>query len=95
MLTPHPSLVPLEMASAGQVTVTNSFETKTREAMEAISPNLLAAEPSLEGIVAGLEQAVRRTEDFDARVAGAALDWPRDWDQSLDDTTMETVENLL
>ena len=95
MFTPHPSLVPLEMASAGLVTVTNTFETKTREAMNAISPNLLAAEPSLEGIVAGLEQAARRTEDFDARAAGSAVDWSSDWDQSLDDDLMGAVEDLL
>jgi glycosyltransferase involved in cell wall biosynthesis len=95
MFTPHPSLVPLEMASAGLVTVTNSFETKTREAMEAISGNLLAAEPSLDGIVAGLAQAVERAEDFDARVAGSRVDWSRDWDRSLDDELMEAVERLL
>ena len=37
MYTPHPSLVPIEMASAGMLTVTNSFENKTAEAMAAIS----------------------------------------------------------
>jgi hypothetical protein len=95
MFTPHPSLVPLEMASAGLVTVTNTFETKTRGAMEAISGNLLAAEPSLDGIVAGLEQAVERAEDAEARVAGSAVDWSRNWDRSLDDRLMESVERLL
>ena len=30
MYTPHPSLVPIEMASAGMLVVTNSFENKTR-----------------------------------------------------------------
>ena len=29
MYTPHPSLVPIEMASAGMLTVTNTFENKT------------------------------------------------------------------
>ena len=56
MYTPHPSLVPIEMASAGMMTVTNSFENKTAEAMAAISPNLIAAEPSLDGIVAAPAQ---------------------------------------
>ena len=31
MYTPHPSLVPIEMASAGMLTVTNSFENKTAD----------------------------------------------------------------
>ena len=95
MFTPHPSLVPLEMASAGLVTVTNTFETKTREAMESIAGNLLAADPSLDGIVAGLEQAVARAQDAEARVAGSAVDWSRDWDRSLSDEVMNSVERLL
>ena len=48
MYTPHPSLVPLEMASAGMLTVTNTFENKTAEALAAISPNLIAAEPDVD-----------------------------------------------
>ncbi len=77
------------------MTVTNTFETKSREAIEAISGNLLAAEPSLDGIVAGLEQAVERVEDHEARVAGAAVDWSTDWDRTLDERVMESVERLL
>ena len=50
MYTPHPSLVPLEMASAGMLTVTNTFENKDAEALRAISANLIAAEPTLDGI---------------------------------------------
>ncbi len=49
MYTPHPSLVPIEMASAGIVTVTNSFENKTADAMAAISANLRAVAPSVDG----------------------------------------------
>ena len=45
MLTPHPSLVPIEMASAGLLTVTNTFENKDARALGAISTNLIAAEP--------------------------------------------------
>jgi hypothetical protein len=95
MFTPHPSLVPLEMASAGLVTVTNTFETKTAEALEAISGNLVAARPSIEGIVAGLERAAERAEDGESRVGGSAVDWSSDWDRSLDDRLMESVERLL
>ena len=50
MYTPHPSLVPIEMASAGMLAVTNTFENKTAEALAAISPNLIAAEPGIEPI---------------------------------------------
>jgi hypothetical protein len=95
MLTPHPSLVPIEMAAAGMTAVTNSFETKTAEALARISPNLVAAEPSLDGIATGLAEAAARAGDHRARVAGAAVDWPRDWDESLGPPVMERVLSLL
>ena len=57
MFTPHPSLVPMEMASAGMLTVTNTFENKTAEALAAISPNLIAAEPGIEAVAAALCEA--------------------------------------
>jgi glycosyltransferase involved in cell wall biosynthesis len=95
MLTPHPSLVPLEMASAGLVTVTNTFENKTAEALGAISSNLIAAEPGIEAIAAALESAAARAEDVEARLAGSAVRWPRDWSASFDDDLVARVLSLL
>ncbi len=95
MLTPHPSLVPIEMAAAGMAAVTNSFETKTAAALSAISPNLIAADPSLEGIVAALATAVERAEDQAARARGAAVDWPSDWEESFGEDLMRRVTSLL
>jgi glycosyltransferase involved in cell wall biosynthesis len=95
MYTPHPSLVPIEMASAGMVTVTNSFENKTAEAMSAISSNLIAVEPSLEGLAAGLREAAQRVDDFDGRVRGSNVSWSRDWRRSFDDDVMSRVESFL
>ena len=60
MLTPHPSLVPLEMASAGMPVVTNTFENKTPDALAEISSNLIAAEPTIEGIKDGIRAGGRR-----------------------------------
>src|SRR5262249_23291072 len=54
MYTPHPSLVPLEMASAGMLTVTNTYANKTSERLLAISCNFIPAEPTIEGIQRGL-----------------------------------------
>ena len=79
MYTPHPSLVPIEMAAAGMLTVTNSFENKTPDAMAEISTNLITVDPTLEGIVAGLRRATERVEDFEARARGARVRWSRDW----------------
>jgi hypothetical protein len=95
MYTPHPSLVPLEMASAGMVTVTNRYETKTPEAMSRISANILAVEGDLDGIVDGLREAVARSDDFQARASGSQVAWSTDWDRSFDEAVMERVEDLL
>ena len=75
MYTPHPSLVPIEMASAGMLTVTNTFENKTAEALAAISPNLIAAEPTIDGVagaLVGAAAAGRRTTSSGARRAAAS-----------------------
>jgi glycosyltransferase involved in cell wall biosynthesis len=95
MYTPHPSLVPIEMASAGMLAVTNSFENKTAAAMSEISPNLITVEPSVEGVAAGLHEAVARAGDFDRRAHGAAVRWSRDWGESFDDRLMERVVAFL
>ena len=95
MYTPHPSLVPIEMASAGMLTVTNSFENKTAEKMAAISPNLLAFDPSLAGISAALREAIGAVDDYGRRAGGAKVRWSRDWNQSFDDRLLERVERYL
>jgi hypothetical protein len=68
MYTPHPSLVPIEMASAGMLTVTNSFENKTAEAMAAISPNIAAPAPGIEDI------AVAWSRDWNESFGDALLE---------------------
>jgi hypothetical protein len=95
MYTPHPSLVPIEMASAGMLAVTNSFENKTAEAMAGISSNLITVEPGIESLAAGLREAAARSEDFDDRVRRSQVDWSRDWTSSFDDRLLERVESFL
>ena len=95
MYTPHPSLVPLEMASAGLVTVTSTFENKTAEKLQAISPNLIAAEPSIAAIAAALEAAAARVDDVAARVQGSTVRWPRDWGESFSPAVLDRVVSLL
>jgi len=95
MYTPHPSLAPIEMASAGMLTVTNSFENKTADAMSAISSNLITVEPGVESIVAGLREAVAGAGDVHRRVRGGQVRWSRDWNESFNDELMRRVEALL
>ena len=77
------------------LTVTNSFENKTAEAMAAISPNLITAEPNIDGVAAALGEAVGRVGDFEQRALGGDVRWSREWDDSFGDDMMARVEALL
>ncbi len=91
MYTPHPSLVPLEMASAGLLTVTNTFENKTADALAGISTNLIAAEPTVESVAGALIDAAGAVEDVERRVAGSRVRWARDWNECFEDALLERV----
>ena len=80
MISPHPSLPPFDFAAAGMVVVTNSFETKTQETLGKVSSNLIAAEPTLIGIVNGIAEAVLRIDNVEQREKGSKLNWPTSWD---------------
>ena len=91
MFTPHPSLVPLEMAAAGMPVVTNTFENKTREALAAISENLIATEPTIEAIKDGIREAVAASTDHERRLRGAEVRWSRSWEESFNSDLIERV----
>jgi glycosyltransferase involved in cell wall biosynthesis len=95
MYTPHPSLVPLEMAAAGMLTVTNRFENKTEEAMKEISANLLAPAPAIETVAAALRTATGGVEDYEGRVSGSEVNWSRDWNDSFADDRLDRVIAML
>jgi GT2 family glycosyltransferase len=95
MYTPHPSLVPIEMASAGMLAVTNTFENKTVEALAAISPNISAAEPGVETIAGALVEAAAAVDDGDRRMRGSRVRWSRDWRTSFCDELLDRVVAVL
>lgn len=95
MLTPHPSLVPIEMAAAGMWAVTNTFANKTAQQLRAISSNLMGVEPTVPGIRDGLVAAMARADDFDSRLAGAQVAWPTNWDDAFPEATMNRIRGFL
>ncbi|MDD5109698.1 MAG: hypothetical protein PHI63_00605 [Patescibacteria group bacterium] len=95
MLSPHPSLVPLDMAAAGLVTVTNTYANKTPEALHAISSNILAVEPSIEAIAGGLQQAVEKISGVPQRVAGTRIHWARTWDEAFNDAIIAKLKQWI
>ncbi len=91
MYTPHPSLVPIEMACAGMLTVTSSFENKTPEAMAAISGNLIVAEAGVESLAVALREAAAGAGDLQRRAAGSRVSWSSDWRTSLPDELLQRL----
>ena len=88
---PQPGAVPLAMAAAGMLAVTNTFESKTASALAAISPNLIAGEPTVEGLAGALCVAAEQA----GHARDGALRWSRSWDESYDDALLERVAALL
>lgn len=82
MLSPHTSYPVLEMAASGGLSVTNTFANKTRRALEALSDNIVAREPTVEAMAEGLVEAARRSNSGPRPSASIRL--PRDWATTLD-----------
>jgi len=95
MYTPHPSLVPIEMASAGMLVVTNTFENKTAQAFSEISTNIIAVEATTDDIARGLREAVNRVNDYQGRVDGSNVHWATNWEDALDDEVMTRIMTLI
>jgi hypothetical protein len=90
MLSPHTSYPVLEMAASGGIAVTNSFATKTREKLEAISANIIVAPPTEMGFTEALIKAANRVNNgFDIH---AALNLPVDWRTSLSGVAARMAE---
>jgi hypothetical protein len=94
--TPHPGLVPLEMAASGLVCVTNTYGVKTADRLHELAGNLVPGEPTVAGLSRALATAVQRAADTDARLAAAAeLRWPRTSEEAYGDATLGAIEALL
>jgi hypothetical protein len=76
MHTPHPSLVPIEFASGGLVTLTTSYTSKSQEYFDQISKNIIVASPTVKELKAGLKKCFDQSKDFKARVANSKVNWP-------------------
>jgi glycosyltransferase involved in cell wall biosynthesis len=95
MYTPHPSLVPLEMAASGMLTVTNTFANKTPERLQEISTNLLPVEGTVEGVTAGLREAAAGVTDFERRLAGTRVHWSTTWDEAWNPAVLGRLREFL
>ena len=84
MASPHPSLLPFDLAGSGAVVVTNTFGVKTREYFAGLCDNIIARRPTLEQLVTGMGQAIHMVEDREARYLSAQrMTYPREWKETF------------
>jgi hypothetical protein len=76
-------------------TVTNTFENKDAAALAGISSNLIAADPTVEGVAAALGAAEARAGQLEDRARGSRVAWPASWDEALGDDVLARIETLL
>jgi len=82
MSSPHPSLIPMDLAASGAIVVTNTFETKTPDFLRNISGNIIAAKPDLKSLSDAIVAGVERTNDLESRYSSAEIKWPRSWSET-------------
>lgn len=95
MLAPHPSILPFEMASAGQIVITNTYGTRTAKVLHSISSNLEPCEADPFSVAQALSKATVRVTDYHDRIQGASFPWVRDWDDTFNESVMKRISELL
>ena len=96
MASPHPSLLPFDLAGSGAVVVTNSFASKDQSYFDQLASNVIARKPSVEAIVDGLASAVERLKDRHVRYRNAELmTYPKTWGESLTSLHEDFIRNTF
>lgn len=95
MSSPHPSLIPMDLAASGAIVVTNTFETKTSKYLTGISKNIIPARPELQALSAAIVEGVKRTRDSKARYEHAAVNWPKSWDETWTDEHRAFISDVF
>lgn len=95
MYTPHPSLVPQEMASAGMLVVTNSYANKTEEKLRNISTNFIVANPTINDIAEKIKFAVEHVNDIQLRYEGSKVNWSSSWEKTFNNDFIEKIKSWI
>lgn len=91
MSSPHPSLIPMDLAASGAIVVTNTFETKTPEYLIGISKNIIPAHPGLHQLSSAIIEGVERTKNISDRYEGATVSWPKSWAETWTDSHRDFI----
>lgn len=94
MASPHPSLIPMDLAGSGAIVVTNTFATKTKDYLYSICSNIIPSEPTLPALLTALKKAKERCIDLEERHrAAVAMQYPRSWEETFTHLHHEFINN--
>ncbi|WP_242205736.1 MULTISPECIES: hypothetical protein [unclassified Pseudomonas] len=95
MSSPHPSLIPMDLAASGAIVVTNTFETKTPQYLTNISKNIIPAHPDLHQLSQAIVEGVKRTNDTHARYENATVNWPKSWNETWTNKHRDFIQEVF
>jgi len=82
MASPHPSIVPFDLAGSGALVITNTYQNKSSDYLQSFSPNIIACQPNRESLVNGIERAVAKADNLASRFEGSKMLYPKTWDET-------------
>jgi hypothetical protein len=85
MASPHPSMLPFDLAGSGAVVVTNTFGLKDQAYFDELCGGLvIAAEPTVDALVAALARAAKLAENIAGRHrAASTMTYPTSWSETF------------
>ncbi len=95
MYAPHPGLVHYEMAAAGMMVVTNTYEYRDEEYFLKKSANFVPANPNIRDLSEALKIAASKSGNINARVANAYRPNRSNWDDVFSENFLKTILTAL
>lgn len=96
MASPHPSLLPFDLAGSGCVVVTNNCYNKDQSYFDDISGNIISCEPDLYALLNGIAEAVKRVPDLKTRYSNAEnMKFPKTWEETWRDEHKNWISDKL
>ena len=94
MMSPHPSMVPIDLALSGVPVVTNTYKNKDEKYLKSISENIYSSNLNIDSLLYTLEKACEKVNDYKTRYENAKKsDYPQNWDYVF--TNMDNLDKFL
>ena len=80
MMSPHPSMVPIDMALSGVPVVTNIYKNKTKKSLKEISKNIYSTKLNEDDLYNEIKDVLKCTNNLKERYNNANSYYPNNWD---------------